>query len=465
MKQWKVIKPTGLGAIMLLAFTLSLPGCGGGGGGSSTSTYTVTATVGGGNGTISPDSAMVDEGSTASFTVTPDSGYAISSVTGCDGSLVDNTYTTGAITADCTVTASFSPPVVFSNGQNASVVIGEADFNTSTGGTTQSLIKGAWGNADVINGVLYLSDYTNSRVLGFNTIPTSNGASADFVLGADDFISAGTLTSPQTVADYNGALYVVRCNGVNLIDVYNTIPTADTTAPIAATPQTADFQLTAALAGGLSNPETMSVAGGKLVVADALNNRVLIWNSVPTSDTAPDLVLGQADFTGTDYNAGVSPTASTLAYPDGIWTDGTRLVVTDSSNNRVLIWNTFPDSNDQPADLVLGQTDFNSVDINQGLGKSNPTASTLYDTYGVDVHGNQLFVADYGNRRVLIWNSWPTANGQAADVVLGQADFVTVTNGPTQSLMVGPTGLHLSGTQLIVSEGYANRYLVFDGHY
>ena len=462
MKLWKVIKPAGLGAIMLLAFTLSLPGCGGGG--SSTSTYTVTATVYGGNGIISPDSAMVDEGSTASFTVTADANYIIDSVSGCDGTLVDLTYITGAITADCTVSVRFvAAPLVFSDGQNASVVIGEADFNTSTGGTTQSLIKGVWGNADVIDGVLYLSDYTNSRVLGFNTIPTSNGASADFVLGAADFTSVGTLTSPQTVADYNGALYVVRCNGVNLIDVYNTIPTADTTAPIAATPQTADFQITAALAGGLNNPETMSVAGGKLVVADALNNRVLIWNSVPTSDTAPDLVLGQVDFSGTDFNAGVSPTASTLTYTDGIWTDGTRLVLTDGDNHRVLIWNTFPDSNAQPADRVLGQTDFNSAASNQGL--SAPTASTLSSPYGVYVHGNQLFVADNGNKRVLIWNSWPTADDQAADVVLGQADFVTVTNGPTQSLMVGPTGLYLSGTQLIVSEGYGNRYLVFDGHY
>ncbi|MEZ5599753.1 MAG: hypothetical protein R3F36_01395 [Candidatus Competibacteraceae bacterium] len=46
-------------------------------------------------------------GTTHRFIVTPNSGYQIDSVTGCDGSLGGTTYTTGPITANCTVTASF----------------------------------------------------------------------------------------------------------------------------------------------------------------------------------------------------------------------------------------------------------------------------------------------------------------------------------------------------------------------
>jgi hypothetical protein len=74
-------------------------------------TYLVTATAGSG-GTISPSSQTVNAGATTSFTVTPNSGYQIDSVTGCGGHLSGTTYTTGPITADCTVTASFSlvPP-------------------------------------------------------------------------------------------------------------------------------------------------------------------------------------------------------------------------------------------------------------------------------------------------------------------------------------------------------------------
>ncbi|HLP86875.1 MAG TPA: LamG-like jellyroll fold domain-containing protein, partial [Candidatus Paceibacterota bacterium] len=73
----------------------------------ATNTYTVTGTAGA-NGSISPATRTVNHGSTTTFTVTPNSGYNISSVTGCSGSLVGNTYTTGAITSACTVTASFS---------------------------------------------------------------------------------------------------------------------------------------------------------------------------------------------------------------------------------------------------------------------------------------------------------------------------------------------------------------------
>ncbi len=66
----------------------------------------VTGTAGTG-GTISPASQTANAGTTKTLTVTPNSGYAISSVSGCSGSLSGKTYTTGAINANCTVTASF----------------------------------------------------------------------------------------------------------------------------------------------------------------------------------------------------------------------------------------------------------------------------------------------------------------------------------------------------------------------
>jgi hypothetical protein len=43
--------------------------------------------------------------------------YQLGSVTGCGGSLAADTYTTGEISSDCTVTATFSLlDFVFSNG-------------------------------------------------------------------------------------------------------------------------------------------------------------------------------------------------------------------------------------------------------------------------------------------------------------------------------------------------------------
>ena len=74
-------------------------------------THAVTPSAGAG-GSISPSTAQtVAQGSTTSFTVTPNTGYQISGVGGtCGGSLSGNTYTTNAVTAACTVAATFSKP-------------------------------------------------------------------------------------------------------------------------------------------------------------------------------------------------------------------------------------------------------------------------------------------------------------------------------------------------------------------
>ena len=69
--------------------------------------YTVSTSAGTG-GTITPTSRLVSHGSTTTFTVTPNTGYSIGLVSGCSGTLSGNTYTTGAITGACTVTATFS---------------------------------------------------------------------------------------------------------------------------------------------------------------------------------------------------------------------------------------------------------------------------------------------------------------------------------------------------------------------
>ena len=72
--------------------------------------YTVTASAGTG-GSISPSGeTSVSSGATKSFEVSASSGYQIDNVDGTcpQGSLSGSTYTTGAVTADCTVEVNFS---------------------------------------------------------------------------------------------------------------------------------------------------------------------------------------------------------------------------------------------------------------------------------------------------------------------------------------------------------------------
>ncbi|WP_422126752.1 InlB B-repeat-containing protein [Thioalkalivibrio sulfidiphilus] len=88
----------------------------------SLNSYTVTPNAGSG-GSISPSSPLsVNHGDTASFIITADAGYGVGSVSGCDGSLSGDTYTTGVITAPCTVNADFT---LTSVPQNLAVTLGE----------------------------------------------------------------------------------------------------------------------------------------------------------------------------------------------------------------------------------------------------------------------------------------------------------------------------------------------------
>ena len=103
--------------------------------------FTITPTTGPG-GSVSPATAVdVNAGATQAFTVTPDSGYSVQSVSGCGGTWTgSNPYTTAPITADCTVTSSFvinQYTLSYSAGANGSI----------TGASPQMVNHGANGTA------------------------------------------------------------------------------------------------------------------------------------------------------------------------------------------------------------------------------------------------------------------------------------------------------------------------------
>jgi hypothetical protein len=264
------------------------------------------------------------------------------------------------------------------------------------------------------NGKLIVGDLMNNRVLIWNTVPTTFGVPSDVVVGQTGFATKIFATTKSS----------------------------------------------------LSTPSDIEVVNGKLIVSDRDNNRILIWNNIPTTNgVSADLVLGQGDFNHNAINGGNStPTASNLFMPYGLWSDGTRLVVTDFSNNRVLIWNTFPTTNGAPADLVLGQSDFTHNLSNGGF--NTPTASTLQEPSHVTSNGTQLFLSDTYNNRVLIWNTFPTANAQPADRVLGQSDFTHNSSNvgnfiPSARTLSLPSGLYLFEKKLLVIDYSNNRCLFF----
>lgn len=171
-------------------------------------------------------------------------------------------------------------------------------------------------------------------------------------------------------------------------------------------------------------PRCVFVSSNKLFVSDTAQNRVFIWNSIPNTKYAePDIILGQTTAESSQRNSGGLVSNSSLLYPSGIWSDGKKLVVADSWNHRVLIWLEFPANNGQPADIVLGQPNFSTNQPNITGQAANPNSNSLHWPYGVWSDGSNLWIADTGNRRVLYFKNFPTANSTHADGVIGKPNM------------------------------------------
>ncbi len=362
-------------------------------------------------------------------------------------------------------------PDTLTNFEAAKVVIGQKNFTSGEcdrgkANPSKNSLCGAEGAAARGKKVLYLPDSENNRVLGFKKIPKKNGASANFVLGQTNFTNSNEGTSstgfnfPGKLMTAGNQLFMVDFSNSRVL-IWNKLPTkTNTPADVAVGQPNLTSGNSATTQSGLDHPENgLLVAGGRLFIADRNNNRIMIWNTIPTTSGAnADVVLGQPDFTSN----GAATTQTGLDEPEGLWSDGTRLVVADFMNNRVLIWNTIPATNGAPADVVVGQPDFTSLD-----SPNPPTAQSLNRPGDVTSDGSRLFVEDSNNNRILVYSTFPTADNPAADIVLGEPDLThNDGNGgsstPTAKGLGFPFGMTLVGNQLIVDDYDNSRFLIFN---
>ncbi|MDJ0686730.1 MAG: hypothetical protein QNJ84_18760 [Alphaproteobacteria bacterium] len=203
---------------------------------------------------------------------------------------------------------------------------------------------------------------------------------------------------------------------------------------------------------------------GSLWVCDTGHHRLLGWRKTPAEDNQPaDILIGQPDFDREGRNAKGTPSAVTLNVPTGVCAWGDGLAVADAWNHRVLLWRQVPTEPNQPADIILGQVEADGVLANRGADA--PTAATLNWCYGVAQVDGMLAVADTGNRRVLLWED-VRETGQPADRVLGQHDFTT--RDENAGVAVGalgmrwPHGIAVWRGKLAVSDAGDNRIMLWD---
>jgi hypothetical protein len=368
-------------------------------------------------------------------------------------------------------------------GQTAAVYIGKYNDTGNyflSGYQADRVSRPLLGNPDTYGGALYLPDMWNNRVLAFDNTPAVDEESADFAIGQEDFSAPATsgngadglyLTGSASIAD--GRLAVAD-RGNNRVLIWNQVPLSNQPADVVV--GQADFGMSSAACGssGLASPSSVHLVAGRMIVVDSGNNRVLVWNSVPTSHGTPaDLVIGQSGMDTCSANGGRDyPGADAFWEPMDAWSDGDRLIVADSGNNRVLVWEAFPAGGLVAADVVVGQSSFD-------MSYSGGGATGLdYPTY-LTSNGNQLFVSDTYNNRVLVWDVVPTENEASADFVLGQGDFdCTIENSTSVQygycertsrrediekwMLWEPAGLHLYDGRLLVADGGNPRYLVFE---
>ena len=141
---------------------------------------------------------------------------------------------------------------------------------------------------------------------------------------------------------------------------------------------------------------SVSVSGKVAVIADPSTRRVLIWRdtSSPHAVKGPDVILSHP----AGETAPIS--ASTIVEPISVAFDGKRLFVGDGGLHRVLIWNSLPVSDNEPANAVIGQPSFTSLSMSDG-----PGPDTISRPAALVSDGTNLFVADPTDHRILVFTA------------------------------------------------------------
>jgi len=195
-------------------------------------------------------------------------------------------------------------PGTIANGENASYVLGQADFThgSTNGGSTinqAGLSAPATPTYDPVNARLFVSDLSNNRVVVFNVAPgtIANGENASYVLGQADF-THGSNNEGSTITQ-----------------------------------------------AGLSGPRGISydVNNSRLFVGESGNNRLTVFNVSPNTIANGEnasYVLGQTSFTSGSANEGSTTNQAGLSSPFTVYYDpvSSRVFVGDTGNNRVLIF-------------------------------------------------------------------------------------------------------------------------------
>ncbi len=323
---------------------------------------------------------------------------------------------------------------------------------------------------------LYVPDTLNNRALEYNGpfgYQQTNNVTPDLIF------EGNSLVQPTGIAVDSNQNFYVSSESHNQVYEY--------TQPV---PLMRSDLLNLQIGPGAQNPNAASLqfpmglavdAVNNLYVADQANNRVLEFNQFGSpGNKVANGAGGQID---RSHNGPNFVDAIGEHSPGGIAVDATsqpphrHLYVADSANNRVLGWRDVTSFSAQPADIVLGQPDLFSFKCNNGVAATDVGGLGADSLCGparmaVDLAGN-LYVADSGNNRVLVYNTpfnaasgEPGAGDASADFVYGQGGVFTTRScnpsGANATTLCNPSAAALDAAgDIYVADAGNNRVLEF----
>lgn len=202
-----------------------------------------------------------------------------------------------------------------------------------------------------VGGRFWVADTGNRRVLGWNGgLPTSNRP-ADIVLGQPDpahreenrGAEAGpdSFRWPHDITGTDDRLLIADAGNHRVLG-WSPHPRLDGPADmLLGQPDFAasnEFPYGPHCGDRFRFPYGAAYLDGRFAVADTANNRILLWQGLPTDGRAADHVLGQPTFAANGENRWSGVDRNSMCWPYGLALHGNLLVVADSGNNRIMLW-------------------------------------------------------------------------------------------------------------------------------
>ncbi len=299
----------------------------------------------------------------------------------------------------------------------ADVILGQPDFSQITPNEVVSnrLFNpgGVYVDQSVQPNRVYVYDGGNSRVLGLSHLGICQAgvnAGQNCTMDSDcpGSICPIQETRPADVVLGQPSFNTSACNGDSSYQMYPDVPmaSAETLCGLR------EEQMSPGEGG--SGATMATDAQGNLYVPDFYNNRVLRYDNPFTTDAIADYVWGQADFSGIACNRGAG---------------------------------------------FYSHSDSKSLCLAPPPGGDNLTAGVALDSAG------NLWVADNMNNRLLRFPFNPTLGRPVdeADLVLGQPDLSTITQGAGLQQMNQPASVRVDSRGVVyVADSHNNRVLMFE---